>query len=336
MPEALKGGIIGCGFFAERHIEAWRRIPDVEIVAAADPRLDRAQMFASRVYSSAEEMLDREPLDFVDIVTRVETHLPLVRLAVQKRIPVICQKPIAPDWGTALEIVDVAESAGVRLMVHENWRWQAWYRAAHQMIARGDIGGLIGYGFRTRTRDGIGDEPYPKQPYFRQLQRLLIDEALVHHIDTARFLFGEIEAVVAQASRRNPNVTAEDQAILVLTHEGAVHGWIDGHRFLDPDPDGPAMGDAFFEGERGTISIPATGDVYRNNVLAWKNDVTAGYRGDSVRATQAHFISCLQDNSAFESCGREYLRTFATVEAAYRSVSERRSISVAEIIAGEI
>jgi len=336
MPEALKGGIIGCGFFAERHIEAWRRIPDVEIVAAADPRSDRAQMFASRVYSSAEEMLDREPLDFVDIVTRVETHLPLVRLAVQKRIPVICQKPIAPDWGTALEIVDVAESAGVRLMVHENWRWQACYRAAHQMIARGDIGGLIGYGFRTRTRDGIGDEPYPKQPYFRQLQRLLIDEALVHHIDTARFLFGEIEAVVAQASRRNPNVTAEDQAILVLTHEGAVHGWIDGHRFLNPDPDGPAMGDAFFEGERGTISIPATGDVYRNNVLAWKNDVTAGYRGDSVRATQAHFISCLKDNSAFESCGREYLRTFATVEAAYRSVSERRSISVAEIIAGEI
>ena len=122
----------------------------------------------------------------------------------------------------------------------------------------------------------------------------------------------------------------------MLTHEGAVHGWIDGHRFRNPDPDGPAMGDAFFEGERGTISIPSTGDVYRINVLAWKNDVTVGYRGDSVRATQAHFISCLKDGSAFESGGREYLRTFATVEAAYRSVNERRSISVAEIIAEEI
>jgi predicted dehydrogenase len=277
-------------------------------------------------------MLDRERLDFVDIVTRVDTHLPLVLLAVQRKIPVICQKPIAPDWGTALELVDTAESAGVRLMVHENWRWQAWYRVAHQMIARGDIGGPIGYGFRTRTRDGMGDEPYPKQPYFRQLRRLLIDEALVHHIDTARFLFGEIETVVAQASRRNPNVIAEDQAILVLTHEAAVHGWIDGHRFLNPDPDGPAMGDVFFEGERGGISSPATGDVYLNRVLAWKNDVTVGYRGDSVRSTQAHFISCLKDGSAFESGGREYLRTFAAVEAAYRSVNERRSISVAKIL----
>jgi predicted dehydrogenase len=308
MPETLKGGIIGCGFFAERHIEAWRRIAEVEIVAAADPRLGRAQKFAGRIYGTAEEMLAREALDFVDIVTRVDTHLPLVRLAVQRRIPIICQKPIAPDWGTALEIVDAAESAGVRLMVHENWRWQAWYRVAHHMIAQGDIGAPIAYGFRTRTRDGVGAEPYPKQAYFRQLHRLLIDEALVHHIDTARFLFGDIESVYAQASRRNRNVLGEDQAILVLTHEAAVHGWIDGHRFLDPDPDGPAMGDALFEGERGAISIRSSGDVYRNGVLAWKNDVTVGYRGDSVRATQAHFISCLKDGSAFESGGREYLQ----------------------------
>lgn len=80
----MKGGIIGCGFFAERHIEAWRRMPDVEIAAAADLRLDRAERFAKRAYRSAEEMLDHERLDFVDIVTRAEQHLPLVRLAVEK------------------------------------------------------------------------------------------------------------------------------------------------------------------------------------------------------------------------------------------------------------
>jgi predicted dehydrogenase len=229
-------------------------------------------------------------------------------------------------------MVTAAESAGVPLMVHENWRWQAWYRVAHEMIAHGDIGAPIGYGFRTRTRDGMGAEPYPKQSYFRELRRLLIDEALVHHMDTARFLFGEIESVYAQASRRNPHVAAEDQAILVLTHEGGVHGWIDGHRFLDPDPDGPAMGDAFFEGELGTISIQGTGDVYRNRVMAWKNEVTAGYRGDSVRATQAHFIACLQQGRPFETGGRAYLSTFAAVEAAYRSAAEKRCVSLDEIL----
>ncbi len=328
----MKGGIIGCGFFAERHIEAWRRMPDVEIAAAADLRLDRAERFAKRAYRSAEEMLDHERLDFVDIVTRAEQHLPLVRLAVERKIPVICQKPIAPDWVTALQIVNNAESACVPLMIHENWRWQAWYRVAHQMIARGDIGSPIGYGFRNRTCDGVGDEPYPKQAYFRQLRKFLIDEALVHHIDTASFLFGEVATIYTQAGRRNRNVVGEDWAILVLTHEGAVHGWIDGHSFLAPNPNGPASDDVFFEGELGTISITATGDVYLNRVLAWKNDVTAGYRGDSVRATQAHFISCLKDRSPFETGGRQYLRTYAAVEAAYRSLAERRSVSLAEII----
>jgi len=331
---ALRGGIIGCGFFARNHIEAWRRIPEVEITAACDLDIERARLFAPRAYTAAQEMLERESLDFVDIATRVETHLRLVQMAVTRKIPVICQKPIAPDWATAVEIVEIAESAGVRLMIHENWRWQPWYRAADKLIRQGDIGTPMAYGFRTRERDGIGAFPYPNQPYFRTLQRLLIDEALVHHIDTARFLFGELETVYAQAKHRNSHVLGEDQALLVLTHQSGVQGWIDGHRFLNTEPRGPAMGEAFFDGDGACLEILSTGDIVIGDRLAWKNTVTAGYRGDSVRATQAHFISCLLEGSPFESGGREYLRTFAAVEAAYRSIVERRQIAVSEIYCG--
>jgi len=331
MSSPLKGAIIGCGWFAENHRQGWLRIPGVEIVAAADRQLDRAQRFAKRAYSSAEELFAREQLDFVDIATHADSHLPLVQLAAERKIPTICQKPIAPDWPRAVKLVEAAESAGVRLMIHENWRWQPWYRAAHEMIARGDIGAPIGYGFRFRRRDGLGNEPYTEQAYFRKEPRLIVHVTLVHHMDTARFLFGEIDSVYAQASRRNPHIAAEDQAIIVLSHQNGVRGWVDGHRFQDPYPDGPAMGDAFFEGELGVISILATGDLYRNNVLVRKNDVTVGPFGDSVRATQAHFISCLQNGSPFESEGRSYLRTFAAVEAAYRSIAERRCVSLSEV-----
>jgi predicted dehydrogenase len=95
------------------------------------------------------------------------------------------------------------------------------------------------------------------------------------------------------------------------------------------------MGDAFFEGERGVISILATGDVYHNGTRVWKNEVTAGCLGDSVRATQAHFISCLRNGLPFESDGRSYLQTFAAVEAAYQSAAERRSVSLSEIFDSE-
>jgi D-apiose dehydrogenase len=332
MSSTLKGAMIGCGWFAENHRQAWLRIPEVEIVAAADLRLDRAQRFASRAYASAEQMLNCEQLDFVDIATHATSHFHMVSLACRKRIPIICQKPIAPDWAGALQIVNAADAAGVRLMIHENWRWQPWYRVVHEMIARGDIGAPIGYGFRFRRRDGLGEEPYTEQAYFRQEPRLIIQVTLVHHIDTARFLFGEIDSVYAQASRRNPHIAAEDQAIVTLTHKSGTHGWIDGHRFLDPNPDGPAMGDAFFEGELGTLSILATGDVYRDNIRVWKNEVAVGRLGDSVRATLAHFISCLKDGTPFESDGRSYLRTFAAVEAAYRSIAGQRRVSLTEIL----
>lgn len=206
----LKGGIIGCGYFAQFHIEAWRRMPEVELAAACDLDLARARQAAGRAYASAEEMLGREKLDFVDIATRPDTHLPLVRQAAAHGIAAICQKPMAPNWPGAVAMVEAAEPAGTPLMIHENWRWQPWYRVAREMICRGDIGPPVAYRFVTRKRDGLGEAPYAHQPYFRQMPRLLIYETLVHQIDTARFLFGEIASVYAQARRYNPRIAGED------------------------------------------------------------------------------------------------------------------------------
>lgn len=330
----LRGGIIGCGFFGRIHLEAWRRIPEARIVAACDLNPELARTAAPHAYCSAEKMLAGEQLDFVDIATRPESHLPLVRLAAAHKIPAICQKPIAPAWAEAVAMAEVAEAGGIRLMIHENWRWQPWYRAARRMLEEGRIGRPIAYWFCTRLRDGWGDAPYSRQPYFKQMPRLLIHETLVHYIDTARYLFGEIDAVCAQARRINPVIAGEDRAVLILTHREPLEGVIDGHRLLDPDPDpdGPAMGEACFEGDRGRIRIPAGGDVYLDGKKAWANEISDGYRGDSVAATQRHFIECLTTGRPFESEAREYLKTFGAVEAAYRSIAEHRAVPLSEVL----
>jgi D-apiose dehydrogenase len=323
-PIPLRGGIIGCGFFAQFHIEGWRRMPEVELAAAVDPDLERARKAAPRAYATAEEMLDAERLDFVDIATRPDSHAALVRLAASRKIPVICQKPMAPGWADAVDMVEAAEAAGIPFMIHENWRWQPWYRALKNLIGRGEIGEPLDYWFHTRRNDGGGPAPYPHQPYFAGMPRLLIYETLVHHIDTARFLFGDLSAIYAQARRRNPLIAGEDQALLMLTH-ATVSGIVDGHRFLDPEPDGPVMGEATVEGESGVLRLLGTGDIYRGSEKIWTNEVQEGYRGDSVRATQRHFVDCLRNGVPFESGGREYLKTFRAVEAAYESIAERRA-----------
>ncbi len=101
----------------------------------------------------------------------------------------------------------------------------------------------------TRVSLGAGEEPYPKQAYFRQLPRFMIDEVLVHHIDTARFLLGDIASIYAEGARRNPHILAEDHVVLTLRHlEGAL-GWVESHSFLKHDDSKSTMDEATFEGD---------------------------------------------------------------------------------------
>ncbi len=333
MPDTLRGVIVGCGYFGRIQLEAWSRIPEAEIVAACDFDLERARAAAPHAYTDAARMLDEVRPDFLDIATRPDSHLPLVRLAAERGIAVICQKPMAPDWAQAVEMVRTAEQAGVPLMIHENWRWQPWYRQARRLLDEGAIGRPLLYRLEMRQGDGLGPNPYPKQPYFAQMPRLIIYEAIVHPIDTARFLFGEIEGVFARARRANPIIAGEDGALLILSHAGGLHGSVEGNRYVDPVPPGPAMGWAQIDGEGASIRISPTGDVYVGERLAWRNTVTEGYRGDCVRATQQHFIDCLRGAKPFETGGREYLKTFAAVEAAYASLERDCLVDPRELAA---
>lgn len=324
----LRGAVVGCGFFAQFHLDGWRRMPDVELVAACDPDLARAQAAAPRAYASVEAMLDAEQLDFLDIATRPETHVDLVRLALARRISTICQKPMAPTLAEARQMAADAERTGVPLMIHENWRWQPWYREAQRRIAGGEIGDVVTYQFRIRKRDGAGAEPYTAQPYFRVMPRLLIHETMVHPIDTARFLFGHLDAITARISRRNPVIAGEDCCQLILAHASGLAGIADGNRFVDLAPDSPPLGDAEFEGEGGVLRVEPTGDVTQNGTVVWKNGVHTGYRGDSVLATQRHFIDCLRAGKMFETSAADYVQSFAAVEAAYQSAATGGTVRI--------
>jgi predicted dehydrogenase len=277
-------------------------------------------------------MLKVEELDFVDIATRSPTHLELLSMAAERSLAIICQKPMAPDLDTAHRMVALSENHGVRVMIHDNWRWQSWYRAAGAFIARGDIGTPLAYGFRTRVSHGAGVEPYPKQAYFRQLQRFMIDEVLVHHIDTARFLFGDIAYVYAEGARRNPHIIGEDHVILTLRHLNSALGWVEGHSFMKHDDTRSTLDEATFEGDAGSIRINSLGEIWSGDERIW-SDSGVGYRGDSVYAAQLHFIECLESGHPFETEAHDYLKkTFAVVEAAYLSMASHRAVEVAEIL----
>lgn len=328
MPDQLRGAVIGCGFFSQFHIDAWRRMEDVQIVAAVDPDLSRARAVAPRAYPDAESLLAREELDFVDVVTRPATHLPYIRLFTARGIPLICQKPMAMDMGEAREIVEIAERTRVPLMFHENWRWQPWYRETRRLLGEGAVGQVLAYSFRFRRGDGLGPAPFPAQPYFKEMPRLLIYEAVVHPIDTSRFLFGEIREITARIHRANPVIAGEDRCVLIQGHDRGMLGVIDGHRYRDAIPDGPAMGDVWIEGDAAALWVGANGEIRLDGRPIWAPGNLPGYKGDSVLATQRHFVDCLRAGAPFESSATDYIRTFTAVDAAYESAAQGRTITI--------
>ena len=212
MSKRLKGVCLGAGYFARFQYEAWNRIPDVDIVALSNRNPERAAAAAERhgvpkVYAWAEleKMLEVEKPDFVDIITPPETHLNLVKLIAPKGINIICQKPVAPSEEESRAVVEVAAQHGVRLMIHENWRWQPWYREIKRVRNQALLGEFYHFSMQTRLGDGWGEEAYlARQPFFRDYPRLFVFETGVHFLDTFRFLFGEVKSIYTRTAQRNP------------------------------------------------------------------------------------------------------------------------------------
>src|SRR5688500_9903502 len=119
MNKPFRIGLIGAGMVSRHHLIAWAGIADqARVVAVADPSAD-----------NAEAMLAETDVDAIDIAAPREMHAPLVRLAAAKHLPVLCQKPLAPNLQQATDLAAEVRDL-TRLMVHENWRFRGYYRDA--------------------------------------------------------------------------------------------------------------------------------------------------------------------------------------------------------------
>lgn len=315
----------------------WNRLREhCEIVAVCDADETKAKAFAAdfgvaRTYTDAAAMLSGEKPDFVDIVTRPETHLPLAQLAAEHGAHILCQKPFAPTLAEAVAIVEATEAAGVRLMVNENWRWQAWYREMKRRLDAGEIGEVTSAVWIHSSNDGLMNPPYPNQPYFATYLRLLIYETLVHFLDSACYLFGRPESLRAYTKRVNPVIAGEDSAQIRLFWPDGRRCWITATRCGEMLENGVAMARLRIDGSTGTLAMMGDGSLWSGSGeltrLDWEPPTT-GYKGDSALATQRHFVECLKSGEPFETSGRDYLFTVRMVEASYESAAARATLAL--------
>jgi predicted dehydrogenase len=328
----LRGVGIGAGYFSKYQYEAWSRMQEVERVALCNRKVEKARQLMEEYgislhYTDYREMIRQEKPDFVDVITPPYTHLEMCKFAAEHGVNVLCQKPLAPTIEECREIVRICKDNNVRFMVNENWRWQPWYREIKRLINAGEIGQLFSMTFIMRMGDGWGADAYlNRQPYFRQMPRLLIYETGVHFIDTFRFLAGEVESVYARTRKLNPVIAGEDCGHVLFNFESGAVGVWDASRYNEKECRNPryTFGTFLVEGSKGSIEMDTEANMKikplgePSRVHDYPHE-DKNFCGDSCYFAQRHFVDCLLSGEPFETNGDEYLKTWEVQEACYKS-----------------
>ncbi|MEM1356708.1 MAG: Gfo/Idh/MocA family oxidoreductase [Bacteroidota bacterium] len=143
--KTLKIGIAGMGFIGPAHLEALRRIPNLEVVAICHPGQEKAAAKArslgvAKYYTEYDELLSHDALDCVHICTPNHLHYAMAKKALLAGIHVVCEKPLATTITEAEELVTLAEKKGLVNAVHFNIRYYPLVRHMKQLCATGTVG----------------------------------------------------------------------------------------------------------------------------------------------------------------------------------------------------
>ena len=213
----LHFAIFGSGFWSRFQLAGWQELQGVKCVALYNRTRSKAEALAREfgvpaVYDDPEDLLRHEPVDFMDVITDVSTHSQFVHLAAAHKIPVICQKPMAPDLATARQMVAVCREAGIPFMVHENWRWQHPIRRLKKALRESGVGRP----FRAHILYASSFPVFDNQPFLKELEEFILTDIGSHILDVARFLFGEAKSLYCQTRRITPDIKGEDVATVMM------------------------------------------------------------------------------------------------------------------------
>jgi D-apiose dehydrogenase len=336
----LRFALFGAGFWSNYQLAGWRELPGVHCVAIYNRTLSKAEALATAfdvpsVYADAEELLANEQLDFVDIVTDPGTHAEFVALASRHKLPIICQKPLAPSLAEAERMAAICHEAGIPLLVNENWRWQTPIRRLHETLQSGVIGPVM----RARIQYSSSFPVFDNQPFLKELDQFILTDIGTHILDVARFLFGEASSLFCLTRQSRPDIRGEDVATVMMSMRDGISvvcemsyaSRLEHERF----PEAYVL----IEGERGSIELGpdywirvTTADGTHARRFPPPRYQWANPAYDLIHASivpcQENLLSELMGTGKAETTAADNLQTLRLVFGAYESAASGRSIVV--------
>lgn len=334
--------IVGTGFWARYQLAAWQELAGARCVALCNRHREKAEELAREfgvpaVYDDPQEMLRREQLDFLDIITDVKTHNGLVQLAAAHHLPLICQKPLATTLAEATEMVRVCREAEVPFFVHENWRWQTPLRQVKHELQRG----VIGQPFRARLHFCSSFPVFDNQPFLKELEQFILTDIGSHILDTARFLFGEATTLYCQTHRIHTDIKGEDVATVMMMMGGGVTVVCEMSYASRTEHERFPETYVYVEGDKGSLELgpdywvrvtTQAGTCARRHPPPRYDWVDPAYElvQASIVPCNANLLAALRGAARAETTGEDNLRTVQLIFASYESARTGKVLSLSD------
>ncbi len=170
----LRIGIIGTGIIAHSHLDSYKQLKDVKVVAACDILSSKLEAFCDKYdipdrYTNFREMLKRDDIDAVDVCVHNNLHLPLTLEVLRSGKHCYCEKPMAGAYADAVTMFETAKECGKQLHIQLATLYSPQAHAAKKFIADGLLGNIYhlrSYGYRRRGRpfvDGYAEKEFNSQ-----------------------------------------------------------------------------------------------------------------------------------------------------------------------------
>ncbi len=340
----LRFAVFGTGFWSQFQLGAWEEVPGTQCVAVYNRTRSKAEAIARRfevpaVYDDADALLANETLDFVDIISDVDSHCRFTLAAAARGIGVICQKPMAPDLATAKKMVMACADAKVPLFIHENFRWQTPTREIARLLGQGHIGTP----FRARIDMISGFPVFTNQPFLKQLDQFILSDLGSHTLDMARFLMGEMKSVHCLTRRVHNDIKGEDVATVMMESRAGAHIVVEMAYAGTPlERERFPETFIFIEGDKGSLELTAdywvrltTKDGTQIKRVpppryAWA-DPAYDIVHSSIVPCNANIADALRGHGQGETTGADNLETVKLVFASYESAANNRIVDPATI-----
>jgi predicted dehydrogenase len=343
----IRLGLLGAGFLHDFYMQALREIPAVEVVAVATQTESSAKRFASKWglpraewgEQAIEKLCCSPNIDAISVALPNDLHLPAVKLAAENGKHVICEKPLGRNLAEAKDILHTAEKAGILHGYAENQAFFPLHLHAFETIKSGRLGDV----YLVRSREAHFG---PHSPWFWDPARSGGGVALdmgCHSVEVARKCFQNdipIEVTMwADTLVHTAKTKAEDNCtILVKFKHGqlgqAENSW-SAHGGLDLRTEIYAKEGALFMDNTRETGMKMFANLEQQYVVE-KAESTKGWLYPCPNEYQVygyynelkHFIECMQAGTMPSENFKDGVVVNAILDAGYRSVKEKRWVSV--------